>query len=1283
VEGIFDVPLVSLLLHSLQSSFAGYTPALSQIAYQTSLQALSRNMDITQPGLPEKLVFLLSSIPEYFKSNPIIFSTLCQIGHILSSIPATVEGVKSEDGAKWLSQHFISLLSETMKEENQKMQVERSMIELTSMEGMKRHFHFIFLILTFTPASFVSRIFSLIFNLIETHLASNGPTCVAALATMAKLAQNPPFLPSWSSFLSSIAHTLSSQSFMRSLLLPILEPIHFDAAQGLKEVNKSISTFEALAASSTLLPILNSHQVDTNELEDAIVRHQKRFEGENSAIESFSLISSFLSPTLPSLKHMNVRSMVAIIKNLLKFDWPHKASFELDGPTWKWLSSNFESSRWQALLAILSNIDLVDFVKEASDEVSECIETMVERIGSVCIEDFPFSMKVLKIMLSLLSDERVNVDENQLNEWIERMERVMVQEKTFLSKQVYHFMAAILSPSLLSSIKYSHPINNFIDKVLSWSNSTVGIGNWMIRLIELSLSPSNPNHTSETRLNGMVQEIFSLATFGPVRAPNIQAPNNVDLLQSGFTRPPSHHSRSSSNHISKSDKHSNSNKVSKSAFSGYSPSIDSSDVDVLESKSSAQGITIDPSALHGVNMEDEYLRDGMIRFSTVSLISSFLNYPSFSTKMIHYMFGLDEKEENRERGEAEEQERRNEIETQIPAVFLDRCPGFVAQKIRKDTYGHHLEYRKYQMLPWLCMTCDYEILFSILWPLLSSDHLSSILELINISSSIVILRILRSGDEKSQEKLMTNLLKSLSSLLASTESHANEDALFSWITLTGFTLMNVSLEKHRSLEKEWKQVFLLLLPWISFNTLYIRRTAQDTVLGILNKQYELYKSLSVEFVGWLETIKMFTSSLHSTKSLAKPNRRESFYSDFMASYLAGESEGWAEKEKRIDLLKFIFSDHPAQHDLSPSEIHKREILESEFWRMAGELMTEGGNDLKETFKTIQKGGKGGKEGKGEGDIEIDVEQSEIDEERDEGRKDGENNDSHDDSKGSLSSLPSLPSLSSSLGSQMMFQRKIVPWQSISFSNDFPSLLSSWWSSSSSGSLPSSSSYNKPSKKKNAGQKKGSNSNDGNHLSKKTSDKSVIPNNHLSQHQSSSNPIRNEASSSSSSSSAPPSSQHSRQEIVIVASLLKKIPNLGGLTRTAEIFGASSLVLPSLSVIHDKTFQDVAVSAEQWLPLEEVGESELEGYLRRRKEEEGFALIGLEQTSSSLPLHLFPFPSKSILLLGDEKHGIPVHLLQCLDHCLEIPQLGIIRSLNVHVSASICIWEYTKQHISPN
>lgn len=77
---------------------------------------------------------------------------------------------------------------------------------------------------------------------------------------------------------------------------------------------------------------------------------------------------------------------------------------------------------------------------------------------------------------------------------------------------------------------------------------------------------------------------------------------------------------------------------------------------------------------------------------------------------------------------------------------------------------------------------------------------------------------------------------------------------------------------------------------------------------------------------------------------------------------------------------------------------------------------------------------------------------------------------------------------------------------------------------------------------------------------------------------------------------------------------------------------------------------------------------------------GFSILGLEQTANSKMLHEFKFPAKCIMLLGKEKEGIPQEYYSILDHCIEIPQFGIIRSLNVHVSGALCLWEYTKQQM---
>jgi tRNA guanosine-2'-O-methyltransferase len=154
----------------------------------------------------------------------------------------------------------------------------------------------------------------------------------------------------------------------------------------------------------------------------------------------------------------------------------------------------------------------------------------------------------------------------------------------------------------------------------------------------------------------------------------------------------------------------------------------------------------------------------------------------------------------------------------------------------------------------------------------------------------------------------------------------------------------------------------------------------------------------------------------------------------------------------------------------------------------------------------------------------------------------------------------------------------------------------------------------------------------------------------------------------------------RQELIVVASLVDRLPNLAGLARTCEVFRASRLVLADSRVTKDPQFASISVSAEHWVPIEEVAPVALEPWLRR-KAAEGFTLVGLEQTAESARLQDYAFSTKTVLLLGAEREGVPADLLRLLDATVEIPQLGVIRSLNVHVSAAIGIYEFTRQRLA--
>ena len=50
--------------------------------------------------------------------------------------------------------------------------------------------------------------------------------------------------------------------------------------------------------------------------------------------------------------------------------------------------------------------------------------------------------------------------------------------------------------------------------------------------------------------------------------------------------------------------------------------------------------------------------------------------------------------------------------------------------------------------------------------------------------------------------------------------------------------------------------------------------------------------------------------------------------------------------------------------------------------------------------------------------------------------------------------------------------------------------------------------------------------------------------------------------------------------------------------------------------------------------------------------EGYRLVGLEQATNSIPLYNYEFSRKSLLLVGNERQGIPSEELAILDDVVE-------------------------------
>lgn len=141
-------------------------------------------------------------------------------------------------------------------------------------------------------------------------------------------------------------------------------------------------------------------------------------------------------------------------------------------------------------------------------------------------------------------------------------------------------------------------------------------------------------------------------------------------------------------------------------------------------------------------------------------------------------------------------------------------------------------------------------------------------------------------------------------------------------------------------------------------------------------------------------------------------------------------------------------------------------------------------------------------------------------------------------------------------------------------------------------------------------------------------------------------------------------------------------NLSRIVRTAGCCGIRELVCCGNAKIIDKIARDsragdgeegsaatgVTVHVHRTLahPLTEL-------------KSQGFRLVGLEQTTNSQNLHEYKFDRRSVLVVGNERHGLDEEILALLDDVVEIPVWGSPHAYNAATAASLAMYEYCRQY----
>lgn len=144
-------------------------------------------------------------------------------------------------------------------------------------------------------------------------------------------------------------------------------------------------------------------------------------------------------------------------------------------------------------------------------------------------------------------------------------------------------------------------------------------------------------------------------------------------------------------------------------------------------------------------------------------------------------------------------------------------------------------------------------------------------------------------------------------------------------------------------------------------------------------------------------------------------------------------------------------------------------------------------------------------------------------------------------------------------------------------------------------------------------------------------------------------------------------------LVLVLDNIRSAHNVGAAFRTADAFHADKIWLcgicdtPPSALIHKS-----ALGAEESVPWAHCADT-LDAL--RHLREEGYTLVGVEQTCSAVSLEAFvPEPGKRYaFVFGNEVDGVAQEVVDACDFCVEIPQFGTKHSLNVSVSVGVVLW----------
>lgn len=151
-------------------------------------------------------------------------------------------------------------------------------------------------------------------------------------------------------------------------------------------------------------------------------------------------------------------------------------------------------------------------------------------------------------------------------------------------------------------------------------------------------------------------------------------------------------------------------------------------------------------------------------------------------------------------------------------------------------------------------------------------------------------------------------------------------------------------------------------------------------------------------------------------------------------------------------------------------------------------------------------------------------------------------------------------------------------------------------------------------------------------------------------------------------------KETRQEIYIVLDNVLDTYNIGSVFRLADAVGAKKIYLCKGSETPPNTrIQKASIGTWQWVEWEYF-EKTADAIKNLKLKIKNLRVIGVELDERAVDYTKADYSLPVALVVGHESDGISKEVLDMCDEIVELPQLGINKSLNVMVSLGIVLYE---------